>query len=560
VAAAVAVSVAAVALFLGGIAYYNTQLRLAARKSQAAEAAAMERFKQAFDAFNEMVFGVQERLGNTAATRSARQALLATAISGLHNIAKGNEASAPNLSRAVAHVKLGEIYLQIGRMTDARRQLEQAQMLARNLAKSRPNDLAVAECLRNALAGLGAVAVHHRRLDDAKALLRQVVALSERIAQGDPSPPHARRGRIEAYLELGRAHAFAGERREAESSFRKMQELAERWVADEPHNLSARDLLASSYRKLADERKLVNDDAAARVHYLKALDIARDVHDAEPDNVVFTRHLATAADDLAGVAQIQGQTDEARSLFQEAQRLFAQQVAADPEDAESQFRLLRVETRFGTLERDELQFARASELFQHALDGRLRLDPEHHFGPRLGRKGPEVYLLETEIAACAIASRAISDLQAARTQSPAVSCLLLWIRSRAMRKAGLQTDALAAAAALCDLKVDTVENLYVKARSLAGCVRELDDQRWAAPANPARQAMRRRCAEGAIAVLAQAIGRGLDNSPISGFEEDLAPLRGEPGYQELADRLRDPTRHAASPGTIPPESPRELLR
>ena len=39
-------------------------------------------------------------------------------------------------------------------MNEARRQLDQARGLAERLAASTPNDLAVAECLRDAMAGL----------------------------------------------------------------------------------------------------------------------------------------------------------------------------------------------------------------------------------------------------------------------------------------------------------------------------------------------------------------------------------------------------------------------
>ena len=113
---------------------------------------------------------------------------------------------------------------------------------------------------------------------------------------------------------------------------------------------------------------------AARDNYLKAIAIGHEVLAADPGNFIFKRHLATAADDLAGVAQSQGQIAEARALFEEAQRLLAEQVEADPEDLESQFRLVRVELRLARLERDDLQFARAAELFGQALEGRQRLN------------------------------------------------------------------------------------------------------------------------------------------------------------------------------------------
>ena len=68
------------------------------------------------------------------ATRSIRQDLLTTAIEGLDEVARGTERRRPDLDRAVAHQKLGEILRQIGRADEARRQFEQSLRLAEDLA------------------------------------------------------------------------------------------------------------------------------------------------------------------------------------------------------------------------------------------------------------------------------------------------------------------------------------------------------------------------------------------------------------------------------------------
>ena len=73
VAAAVGVSLVAIALTLGGVAYYNARLRKAARKAQEAERAAVTQRNLALNAFDHLVFDVQVRLGNTAGTRASRR-------------------------------------------------------------------------------------------------------------------------------------------------------------------------------------------------------------------------------------------------------------------------------------------------------------------------------------------------------------------------------------------------------------------------------------------------------------------------------------------------------
>jgi tetratricopeptide (TPR) repeat protein len=544
-AAAAGVSAVAIALVLAGVVYYNARLREAATKARQAERAALTQRNLALNAFDQLVFDVQERLGDTAATRASRRSLLNTAIKGLDDIARGTEGTAPDLSRAVAHQKLGEIYQQIGRVDDARRQLELARGLAEKLAAVAPNDLAVAECLRDAMAGLGAVRNHDRRYAEARELLHRVVGLSEQIAQRGPRRPGARRGLIEAYLELGRAHGFDGQHGESERCYQRMHDLAERWVNDEPANLLARDLLASSYRKLADERRIVGDHEAARRNYLKAIAIGHEVLAADPDNFIFKRHLATAADDLAGSAQSQGRIAEARGLFEEARRFLIEHVAADPEDLESQFRLVRVELRLARLERDDLQFTRAAELFGRALDRRQQLTQSTRYGGVRAPKTQEIALLKTEIAACALAPQALADLGFALAQPPTEACLLLMSRVRAMLAQGRRPEALAAAEALCDLTVNEAADLYLQAQALTACLRLLDDHRGTTPEEPRVQALRHRCTDRAVASLALAVDRGLDNIQAIGYDDTLTPLRGHPGYQTLAARLRIPPRPPA---------------
>ena len=90
----------------------------------------MHQSKVTTKALNELVFGVQDQLGKTAATRAIRKGLLDTALDGLDQVARSAEAAAPDSSRAVAHQKLGDIFRQVGRNDDAWRQYEFSRDLA----------------------------------------------------------------------------------------------------------------------------------------------------------------------------------------------------------------------------------------------------------------------------------------------------------------------------------------------------------------------------------------------------------------------------------------------
>ena len=423
-AAAVAAGAAAVALLLGGGLYYNTRLRDAVDQARRAERAAeanarvaaasardaVAQRNLALKALDQLVFGVQEKLKDLPATRAARQGLLATAIAGLDEIGRRAEASAPDLSRAVAHQKLGDIFRQLGHAEEARRQYEQSRRLAEALAAKEPADLAIAECLRAAALGFGTLELKAGRFAASKAEFRRAVGDSEAIVGAEPGRDGARIGLLDAYLQLGRAYAFSQEWEEADAWFRKLHDLAARWAREVPADPRYQDMLATSYRKLGDDKKLApgpaRDLAAARRDYDQAIAIGRTLLENFPDGPAFKEHLAVALDDLAGVAHQQRDFAGARPLFAEAERRFSELAAADPEGLDPQLMLAHSQIRSSRLERDDGHPDRAAETLRRALarlsrlegDGRLAGRPS--FAPRL------LADLRRELADCEAASAA----------------------------------------------------------------------------------------------------------------------------------------------------------
>ena len=271
-AAAVLVSaLAAVILFTGMGWHYNIRLRAALRTAQAAQQAAdtsaisaVEQRNRALQAFKKLVYDVQEKLGQTPATRSIRQSLLNTAITGLEEVASSTAGSPPDLSQAVAYQKLGDIFRIIGRSAEAHRHYNRSRSIAETLRASEPDSLPVTEDLYQVHMGLGMLHMKPEQYNEAMVEFANAIAMAEAIAT-HPQHDRNRRGLIEAYLQLGRAHSFKREFQSAEKWFRKMQDLAAHWVADQPVDVHARDYLAASYRKLGDLRKFERDFSSSSI-------------------------------------------------------------------------------------------------------------------------------------------------------------------------------------------------------------------------------------------------------------------------------------------------------
>ncbi len=536
-AGALAVSTAAVVLLLGGALYYNTQLSASVRQAKAAQQTAVDQRNVTLKTLNQLVFGVQEKLGKTPATRQVRRALLDTAIAGLDEIAQSTEAAAPDLGRAVAHQKLGDIFREIGHTGDALRQYEFSRQLAEVLATTSPRDLAILDCQLRTFAGLGELSLQASRNAEAVQHLQRVVDLAEQTAELNPDRGQVRSTLLEAYFRLGRAHSFNRDLDQGEIWFRKMHDLAEQWSEEEPGNIRTRDLLSTSYRKLADVRKLSGDNAAARTDYLKAIKLDRALVLADPLNPDIKLHLALALDDLATTLRRLGQLTEAEPYAQESEKLYIELVHADPDDVDNQVRLLQTQYNCGCLEMDLLRLPAAAVHLRRALDGLTELD---HQGKLDGRPRDKNQLLEpfqAELAACEAVGRSPGNVDALKSRPTRQACRLLRIRAGVLAAEGRSSELAATAKALLGIDADQAGDLYELGRSLAWCAGYLDHYTGPEPAAQELRALRQQFADRSIAVLVRAFEHGLRNPRRLDVDAALDPVRQHAGFRQLAERV-----------------------
>ncbi len=149
--------------------------------------AAFDERNLALQAFKELVYGVQEKLGQTPATRAVRQGLLDTAIAGLEQISERTAGSPPDLSQAAAHEKLGDMYRIIGRYADAGEQYERSRELAEDLLALDPDNIAIGEVLYHTRMGLGLLNMATERFALAKTEFELAATISAVIAAADPT-------------------------------------------------------------------------------------------------------------------------------------------------------------------------------------------------------------------------------------------------------------------------------------------------------------------------------------------------------------------------------------
>jgi eukaryotic-like serine/threonine-protein kinase len=536
-AGALFVSTAAVVLLLVGALYYNTQLRASVKQAKAAQKVAVDQRNVTLQTLNQLVFGVQERLGKTPATRQARKGLLDIAIEGLDEIAQSTEAGAPDLGRAVAHQKLGDIFRELGHTEEAHRQYKFSRQLAETLAASAPRDLATMDCLLRSFAGLGELSLQASRNGEAVEHLERVVELAERAAEINPDRAQVRSTLLEAYFRLGRAYSFNRDLDQGEIWFRKMHDLAERWDREEPGNVRTLDLLSTSYRKLADVRKLAGDNAAARIDYLKAIELDRSLLLADAENLDVKLHLALALDDLGTTLRRLGELDDAETHALQAETLFVELVRADPEDIDNRVRLVQTQYNCGGLEMDLLRLPAAAVHLRRALDGLVELDRQGKLDGRPRDRDQLLPAFQSELIACERVAASPGDLDALKARPARQAARLLRIRVGVLVAEGRFGELEPTAGALVALEADQPEDLYELGRSLEWCAGYLAADTGTEHRPQELEALKRRFDDRAVTILVRAVDRGLRNVQRLTVDVVLAPIRQHPGFRQLSERL-----------------------
>ncbi len=109
----------------------------------------------------------------------------------------------------------------------------------------------------------------------------------------------------------------------------------------------ARDLLAASYRKLGDLKKFERLSSARR-DYLRAIATGRQSLAKTSRATLPSRRTGDRSRrPRRALTATQGETDEARKLFHEAEQLCSELVQSDPENLESRFTVLHTRVQTG---------------------------------------------------------------------------------------------------------------------------------------------------------------------------------------------------------------------
>ena len=543
-------------LLLGGSIYYNARLRHAnvrleealnqaqiarAEAYDSAQAAITQR-NLALKAFRELIFGVQDKLRASPATQALQGNLLSTAIEGLAELARNTEEAAPDLNRAIAHQKLGEIYGRVGRDLEAAQQIEQSLKLAERIVNESPMDPEVLECLAVDYFQIGWLTLQQSNPEKAEMFCRRGLEACETVAALDPNRLVARQYRIKNALQLGHTFLWRNILPQALSAFNTSLVLAQQWAIDEPNNSAPKKLILESEVKLGDAYWLVNMDwEECRSHYFKAIAIARGLVAESPSQIQEQYALALPLLNLGEYSLRAGHSEAARPLLREAEKIGKALADLDHETLNYQLLCLEAQAELAGSEMAEGNYLEAARLMRQALEKLKALKNEGKL------EGQPIYGIQyigfwkSDLDYYEEAPRVLKDISHVKSKPPRQAIKLLRFRARMLKRQGDLADLIATVDAAREIPCHSVDEMLDLAAFFADSIKSFDAIQSVSPKPQENTAVRSRCFDLGLAAMSRAIDNGLQSAQHLLSDERLKPLRAHPEFPKLLDRMRKST-------------------
>jgi tetratricopeptide (TPR) repeat protein len=397
----------------------------AKKKSEQLEASLAiveQRTKFALDAFNNLVFGVQNKLKNQPGTQDLSRELLLEARQGLAKILKdARQQGSPDHTLVSCHLQMGDLEMTLGDTQAAQREYQAGYQLAVGLAEANPSDVQAQRDLSISAGRLGDISLQlgdirkslewyqkgqvvfellanlaphdstfqsdlsigYNKLGDVVLQLGQAkqalawylkaLVVIQRLVDEHPKDAEFQRSLVISQNRLGDVSRSLGELEKSLDWYQKGLAAGERLLAAAPQNLDSQRGLGISYERLGDLSLQMSQIAAALDWYQKSLKVSERIAEIDPKNVDAQRDLYLSYMKLGNVTFQQGQAKEALPWYEKSLDLVQRMTTADPTNVVLQRDLSITFEKLGDTTVTLGQSTVARTWFQKMLAARQRL-------------------------------------------------------------------------------------------------------------------------------------------------------------------------------------------
>ena len=466
----------------------------AKQRAEENEKLATDQSVLSLDTMQVLIDKVQTQLDEAPRTQQIKRDLLETAMEGLKKVAKKAEGSTSiEATMLSAHMRMADIFKQLGDTDDAMKEFEKSLDIARRRAAKNPDNDASQANLAIVLSQVGDMRQElERDVDASQSCYQEALAICETLhgrpptAVGGQPPERLLDMLAEANKNVALTLLKQGKPGDSLALLAKVVSLRQELVAMAPDVQLFQQTLAQAYNILGEVCFLTGDTAAALTHYDECIAYREKILANDPGDIQGTFELAESCGNYGDVLIRLGDNAGARKLFERALAGFRGLMDLDGRNINFKIATAASSYRLGVLTRRVGDTAEADRHFAESLALREEIAA---LDPLNDARRMELMLA---LATCGEHVRAVEIAESVRAGSKDPELLCEVARCYAQCSAGLRdTDANQADA----------------------------------------------YADAAIAALSEAIDDGYTDRVAFNTDPDLDPIRDLPGYRALSERI-----------------------
>lgn len=466
------------------------------RAAEEARTVATEQVTLALDTIKTLIHKVQNQLDNAPRTQQLKKELLKSAAEGLDHVRqRAQGANSVEVAYAVAavHWRMGLVFKDLGESEEAFKHIRHCHQINLDQLQAQPASDRAKSNLATSYSILGDMTLELQR-DPAASLnyyqdamrLREAVYRQPRDPQDGAGAKRVRQGLAETYSRMGATYMRNGDPRQARDYFRKTMALCEELVQRDPKDLIVLQDLARTYYAVGEMSFRLHDTDAGKDYFNKCLEIRERLYRDHPTDPRIMQELALWCGTQGSASSRSGDHAEALKHYRRSLELCKQLVDIDPKKVDYQRFLGTAHYRLGTALLDLTQPVPAKQAFAESLKIRQTLADAD---PTNAKRKIE---LLGALAHCGEHEKAARIAEQLSKEKPKDQEILI-------------------ASACCYAWCSTV---------------------------PADEALRRRYADLAIEKLTASSALGFKDLSMLETDPDLAPVRENPNFRKLLDRLK----------------------
>jgi tetratricopeptide (TPR) repeat protein len=216
------------------------------------------------------------------------------------------------------HHNLGQVLAELGRAPESERAYRDALALREKLAAELPDVPDFGRDLARTHSNLGALFWSTKRLPEAEAAYRQALALNEKLLARFPATSARREAVASAHDSLASVLALRNRAEESVDAYRRAIAIKEKLVSDAPQVPAYRHSLAATCYDLGNQYRKSRRPCEAEKMFLRARDLLDRLAAEAPRAAAPRALLGAVLNNLAGVVQDRGGSEEACKLYKAA--------------------------------------------------------------------------------------------------------------------------------------------------------------------------------------------------------------------------------------------------